>query len=254
MAEHDAEDDYTASDLEALTKSPLTAAECLAEHLLAKALSKKARDLIKRGSSVLVIQVPDADWAEPISNAISKQAKTATRIATEKATANKQEVPVGSESLRHVQRGKTIAFISQDPAVILDPAVLAAADITVTASPMTVKLLRAVIRAVTGGIARGVTPDMAQLPLNAIITAIRPGLSPRACVANLQRAILPPPAIKASPSVPLLTELPLNADMRRWADETLADLSAVAAGQLDTKALVYGVLEGPPGTGKTLLA
>lgn len=254
MAEHDADDDYNVSDLETLTKAPVTAAECLAEQLLAKALTKKAHNLIKRGSSVLVIQLPDADWAEPISNAISKQAKTATRIATEKATSNKQAVTVGSESLRLLQRGKTIAFISQDPATILDPAVLAAADITVTVPPITVNLLRAVIRAVSGGIARGVTAEMAQLRLDAIVTAVRPGLSPRACVANLQRSILPAPAIEASPLVPLLTELPLNADMRRWADETLADLSAVAAGKLDARALVYGVLEGAPGTGKTLLA
>jgi ATP-dependent Zn protease len=54
--------------------------------------------------------------------------------------------------------------------------------------------------------------------------------------------------------VPALTELPLTAPVRKWADQTLADLALVKSGSMKPDGLVYAMLEGPPGTGKTLIA
>ncbi|KKB79415.1 hypothetical protein VW29_17805 [Devosia limi DSM 17137] len=258
MAEHEIDDDYDAAARfarDVLTKPPLHAGECLALEALRKALPRKAYEMTEHGPRVFIIQVPDAHWVEAVSKAVSTLAKSiVVKTAIERSSVSKVEVPVGADDLRHLQRGRSVAFISQDPTGILDPAVLAAADLTVTLRPIDAALLRKVIRQVSGNIARGVTAEMAALPLRAVINAIRPGLSARDCVANLSRSIVVAPMKAAPSSVPLLTELPLTVNMRRWADTTLADLSAVSAGHLGAEALVYGVLEGPPGTGKTLLA
>jgi ATP-dependent Zn protease len=57
-----------------------------------------------------------------------------------------------------------------------------------------------------------------------------------------------------TPAVPLLTQLPLTANVREWSGQMLEELAAVKAGELDPAALVYAALEGPPGGGKTLIA
>lgn len=132
---------------------------------------------------------------------------------------------------------------------------LAAADASIVIPPPTPALLRKIIARVSKGTARGVTPEMAALPLPVILSAIRPGIPARACVDNLARALaFRPVATAPVSSVPLLTELPLTASLRRWTDQTLADLAAVKAGALRADQLVFGVFEGQPGTGKTLVA
>ena len=131
---------------------------------------------------------------------------------------------------------------------------LAAADATIVIHPLTVALLRKVIRRVSKQTARGVTAEMAELPMPVILSAIRPGLPASASVANLNRALEMRPASPMVSSVPLLSDLPLTGTLRSWTDQTLADLGAVRAGTLSANQLVYGVFEGTPGTGKTLLA
>ncbi|MVS97905.1 AAA family ATPase [Devosia sp. L53-10-65] len=255
MAENDIDDEaFTPADLEALAKSAPNAPDCLAKEVLTKSLSAKAKGLITRGSSIIILKVPDAEWVEVIVRPAVKLASTVTvYTATERNSAKRTEGDVGANALHAVQRGRCLIFISQDPQGILDAAVLTAADMVVTIAPPTTALLRKVIKSVTGGRARGVTPDMAALPITAIVTAIRPGISARECVANLQRSILPPQA-KTTSAVPPLADLPLAEDLRQWADSTLAELEAVKAKYLGPDALIFGVLEGEPGSGKTLLA
>ena len=256
MAEHETDDDYpadTIATLEALAKAPPRADECLAGEALRKVLTTKASRRIERGPHVLIITVPSAEWVGPVAKALPRLVRSViVQEATERNTVSKVEVPVGASSLYHLQRGRSVAFISQDPESILDPAVMAAADLFLTVLPPSVNMLRKVVRLVSGSVARGITSEMTDLSFYAVVTAIRPGLSARDCVANLKRAIAPPVEPPAS-TVPLLQTLPLTQAIRRWAGDTLADLDAVAAGDLSADALMFGVLEGPPGTGKTLL-
>jgi hypothetical protein len=160
--------------------------------------------------------------------------------------------PTGESHLETVQRGASVAFVTQDPANLLDEAVLASADLTLAIAPATPALLRKVIRRTTGGIARGVTQAMADLELSIILAAIRPDLSARQCVANLDRAVGRMVSEPKSDG-PLLSDLPLTKTVRTWSDQVLADLEAVKKGQLPPGDLAYGMLEGPPGTGKTLI-
>jgi len=174
-----------------------------------------------------------------------------TTTATERL--KKGNLRIGANELAHLQHNRSIVYVSADPDHVLDRTVLAAADLTITIPPVTPALLDKLIRGVTGGVACGVTADMAALEVTVITSVVRPELSAGACVANLHRALarrLEP----VSSSVPLLTALPLTDTVRAWADQTLADLAAVMTGTLTADHLVYTMLEGPPGTGKTLIA
>lgn len=257
MADHDGDDDdfmYTTADLNALSAQGPTAPECLAKSAIALAMNSRTRSLIARGSTVLIFKVPSADWVSLIARALPNLAKdVAVRTATERKTSAKMERRVGQDALQYVQQGKMVIYVSQNPAEILDEAVLLTADATITIADPSPSLLRKVIRQVTKRVARGVTTEMAALPLHVILASIRPGLSARDCVTNLARAIVSVPAPPAS-DVPLLTELPLTEEVRHWAETTLADMAAVSSGDLGSDVLDYGVLEGVPGTGKTLIA
>lgn len=255
MAEHEPdEDDLTSGDLDALIKPLPSSSDCLAKEVLSGALNAKTKALIARGSSVIILKVPDADWVELLATSAARLAKhVLVYSATERKSVSKVDVPVGADDLRAVQRGRCVIYICQDPEAILDPAVLTAADMTVTIPTPSVLVLRKVIRMATGGVARGVSAEMAALPMSAIVNAIRPGISARECVANLRRAIVPP-EVKIAPTVPSLHKLPLTATVRDWANATLSELAAVHDGTLAPDALLYGVLDGRPGTGKTLIA
>ena len=256
MSDHNEYDDDDAVALGALAPSPLDARESLGQEALSHALTRKSRLLLSQPARVLILHVPSADWAELIAEAVPKIAGTvAIKTATEETVSNKIAHRVGRDALRYLHSRRTIVFISQDPDAILDETVLAAADARIVILPPTPALLRKVIARVSKGVVRGVTLEMAGLPLPVILSAIRPGIPARACVDNLARALLFKPAV-ATPvsSVPLLTELPLTASLRRWTDQALADLAAVRAGTLSADQLVFGTFEGQPGTGKTLIA
>src|SRR5690606_9240534 len=119
-------------------------------------------------------------------------------------------------------------------------------------------LLRQVIRQLTGGIARGITQEMAELDLTLLVSLLRPGSTAKECVANLRRAVergSESVGIKSGTSeVPRLDMLPLTRNVREWTDQALADLKDVSVGRLAPDRLQAAVLEGPPGTGKTLIA
>ncbi|WP_332700990.1 AAA family ATPase [Devosia sp.] len=250
------DDDDDAVTQGALAPSSLDARAALGQEALAHALTRKTRDLLSQTARVMILQIPTADWADLIAEALPKIAGTVVvKTATEMTVSQKIAHRVGSDTLRYLHSRRTIVYISQDPETILDETVLAAADARIVIPAPTPALLRKVIARVSKGSARGVTPDMASLPLPVILSAIRPGIPARACVNNLARALaFRPVATAPVSSVPLLTDLPLTASLRRWTDQTLADLAAVKAGTLPADQLVFGVFEGPPGTGKTLTA
>ena len=247
-------DDDDAADLNTAPPPPLTVGAVLAHEALTSALTRKSRALLERASSVLIVKVPDIAWAELIAEAATKIAnKSVIKPVADLNRAGKSEIRAGGDALRYLQHGRSVVLVCHDPEALLDETVLAAADATVVIPPATPALLRKVILRVTKQSARGVTTEMADQPLAIILSAIRPGLAARDCVANLARASVKRVVPRVS-SVPLLTALPITASLRRWTDETLAELAAVKTGNLPADQLVFAVLEGLPGTGKTLIA
>lgn len=230
------------------------AALILATEALEAALTRKARALFKRDSGIYILHLPHRNWVKYFERPVRNLKGTLMpRSVTELEKIGGALYRQGVEGLDIAQRGFSVMYMSQDPNALLDEGVLAAADLTITVPPATPALLRKVIRRVTGGTARGLTPGMAQLDLQIILSIIRPELSARECVHNLQRAV-DRQVVPAAKTVPLLTELPLTRSVRAWADQMLVDLEAVKSNALPPSALSLGMLEGPPGTGKSLIA
>lgn len=230
------------------------AASMLAEAALEKALNKKTRSQLKQAPGVFIFHVPGAAWIDLIVKALKSRGSNAIihSVSERKKTAGTYH-STGKDYLDYLQSKRSIAFVCHDPADLLDEEVLLSVDVTVTIAPLSPELLRKTIRGVTGGLARGLSEDCADLPLDTVLSAIRPGLTARQCVSNLHRALARSQNPKPD-TVPRLDQLPLTRPVREWCDDTLAELQAVRQGTLSPDRLAHGVLEGPPGTGKTLIA
>lgn len=230
------------------------AASALANLALEAGLNRQSRAVLKHHPSLSIVKVPDRDWIAIIATTIKRMDQApVVRTAGERLRQGGVHRRVGEEELAYLRQGTSVLYVSQDPDTVLDEAVLAAADATITLPAMTPALLRKLIRRVTGKIARGVTAAMAELALPVILSVVRPDRSAKACVASLGRALARRPEPQRS-SVPLLHELPLTAAIHTWSSQVLADLAAVETGTLKPDQVVFGLLEGPPGTGKTLIA
>lgn len=230
-----------------------TSAAAIGRLSLEAALDRAGRAALKHQPCLSIVRVPDAIWADIIEDAVKRMDRAPiVNVVTERRKIGGAMQRAGIDELKWVQSGRSLLFVSPDPDELLAEAVLAAADVMIEIPPLTPQLLRKAIRLATGGVARGVTDEMAALDLAVICAVVRPDLTARQCVDNLRRAFSqrPPPQV---PNGPLLSDLPLTADIRAWSGQTLADLNGVKSGSLTPDRLVYGVLEGPPGTGKTLI-
>lgn len=231
------------------------AAAALGNEALAAALNRRSRAALKRHPSVFIVQIPHGDWAEIIASAVKRMdnAPIVKRI-TERKKGGGDHYRLGAEELAFLQDGRSVLYVTQDPDELLNEAVLAACDLMITIAPMSPELLRRVIRRVTGGVARGITAEMANLDLAIILSVVRPGLTASECVKNLRRAISRRPEQQSIILVPALSHLPLTDAVRKWSAPLLADLKGVKAGTVKPSSLLFSMLEGPPGTGKTLIA
>ncbi len=254
----DLDDDNTGTDTTKDTAPAKPKGEsadrAFAAEVIEAALSRKDRALFQRRPGIFILQVPHANWVFCFPRAL----RTLYGPLTIQAVPKRVKIggvfrPVGADDLDLFFRGVSFIYITPDPTEMLDSAVVAAADLTVVLPPVTPELLRKVIRRVTGGVARGVTAEMASLALPVILSVVRPDLSASQCVANLRRAVQRK-TVKPQSVGPLLSDLPLTKTVRSWSHQLLADLEAVKTGAMPPDALVYGLLEGPPGTGKTLIA
>lgn len=238
-------------------RSDKDAGMVLGKTVLEAAFTKRMQALVKRHPSVIVLTVPNAEWIPLMTRAIKTMADApAVRGVAERYKSSKGLQRVGKEELQWLQTGRSVVYISHNPRDLLDEDVLAGVDVTIVIPALSAELLRRAIRKLTGSIARGVTPSLADLDIGLISTLLRPGMSAKQCVSNLRRAVQigkDAPELPAY-TAPLLNQLPLTANVRIWTDQVLADLRAVSAGDLGADRLVPAVLEGPPGTGKTLIA
>jgi hypothetical protein len=253
----DPDDEFSAFDMPDPNPAPVkreSASDVLPLLALEAALDVKGRTILEQSPHLVIIQVPDASWV-PLFTTVFKRLENSPIICTitERRRVGGALQPTGADHLRFLSQGRSVIYVSQDPEGLLDSGVLAAADLTVTIAPPTAALLRQTIRRVTGGVARGVTAQMAALDLTVILSLVRADLTAGQCVRKLGRAVTraDKPGTNA---VPLLAELPLTDPVRRWSSQLLADLGAVKSGTMQPDQLVYSMLEGVPGTGKSLIA
>lgn len=232
-----------------------SAATILANLALEAALTPKAAAILKESPRLAILKVPNGSWIDLVSNLIRRmERRPYICVAAERRKSAGVLQRIGADNLSYLQQGTSVLYISPDPDEILDEAVLAAADVTVEIQPPTQKMLRTVIRRVTGNVARGVTEQMVALDVKIIAHAVQSHVSAGECVARLRAAVDRSKSAKPATTVPALTELPLTAPVRKWAKQTFADLEAVKTKTMPPDNLIYAMLEGPPGTGKTLIA
>ena len=230
------------------------AAETIARVSLDAALTRASRAALKRHPHLAIFKVPHPDYAEVLPKPLKRmQAAPVVKSVTEKLRQGGAYHRVGDDMLDFLRQGRSVLFLSQDPQELLHEAVLAVADLIIDIPALTPTLLRKTINIVTGGRASNVTNEMAGLPLKIIVSAVRQELTAGQCVRNLQRALDRQPKPEAS-DVPLISDLPLTAPVKSWAEQMLCDLQAVKSGKIFPKDIVFATLEGPPGTGKTLIA
>jgi hypothetical protein len=254
----DTEDDLLIPGPElAALKAPSrpTSAAALAEVTLEAGLTRRSRAVLKQGQRVIIVKTTNAAWSEIMKPALLHKGAAVT-VVSELIKVSGAYQRVGRDHLEVLHRGRSMIYVCHDPDLLLDETVLASADETIVIPPLTPALLAKAIRRVTGGIARGLTEEMARLDLPLILAGIRQGHSARLCVDNLRRALvrLAVAPTQTPPTVPLLHTLPLTASVQDWTGKILDDLAAVKAGTLPPGQLSFGVLEGPPGCGKTLIA
>lgn len=190
------------------------AAHVFATEALNTALTRQTRKLLKRDNGIYILHLPDENWSKHFHRAVRSLGTMLTlRVVTALEKRNGVLDRAGVDGLEIVQKGFSTAFISQDPENLLDEAVIAASDATIKVAPMSAGPMRKIIRRVTKGTARGITAEMTKLNIDIILSVIRPDLTARQCVENLQRAVdrqSEPPA----KSVPLLVDLPLTTPIR----------------------------------------
>ena len=230
--------------------------EVLATVLLEAALTKANRSVLMCPNRVSIIKVPSADWIGPVAKRLQQICpEHSVEAEEERKHTARTYVTVGSDAHDWLEKGRGVIYVTKDPESGLDATARIIADQTIILPNLTPTLLRRAIRRVTGGVARGVTADMARLECSVIAGLLRPGLSAGDCVVGLQRAVERLNRhSNTNIAVPLLTELPLPSDLRAWTDQTMTDLKNVANGTMAADKLIFGVLEGPPGTGKSLIA
>ena len=221
-------------------------------HVLARAMGgPKGHHLwLRSGGSLTVFRVAGETWCEPVRAALTalqfgldiRIAKPDRRGADTLSPISLAE-PVAAGS--HVVVVSTLG-VSTDLAGLCDR--------VFTLSRPDVRLVRAVIREVTGQRARGlVDRDLAGLDLPTLVAAIREGSSANDCVARLRRASTARTTPVDRPSVADVQDLVGYGAAGLWARGIVTEVQRLHAGEPITT-LESVLFYGPPGTGKTTLA
>ena len=227
----------------------------LARCMLGAVLTARLRRLLKSPPRLILIKTADEAAAHLLDTYLSRLDRAPKIQAyTEQRTGSRRE-PQGRSELSVLEHGRSVILISQNLERIIAPEAIAGADAVITVPHPDLTIIRKTIRAVTGGIARGLVPaDVEGLTLHDIKIAIRPGLTAQDCVLNFRRAALTRRKPDTLGNVIPLEKLAMTATVSEWAFETLRITRQVTEGAVEASALRYACLEGPPGTGKTTLA
>ncbi|AWV14145.1 MULTISPECIES: AAA family ATPase [Methylobacterium] len=241
-------------DVAADERRPAT--ETLAAFALEAALSPAQRRRIAADPAfALVVQVPAADWVEPVREACGRLAAWGYVAARTGASRSEDRADRGNDRVAdRLARGDRVLGVSQSPARYLPSALVAAADLHVRLPGATDAVIARVVRAATGrrptlppGIARG-------LDFFEIAAAVR-GTTARACVARLAAAArskaTADPAVGSAPDFATLVGF---GDAHAWGTRLIDEIAtwrasggAPAFQRLDR----HVALSSAPGLGKS---
>ncbi|GHA19115.1 hypothetical protein GCM10007989_13240 [Devosia pacifica] len=225
----------------------------IAQHALGKDILGVIDDP-RLPAMALIIKVPSDSWCDPLERALDRMLKT-VEVHSYKRGRRSSSRKDEFDLLGSLGSGLSTIAISATPEDTIGTEYHAVADRVIEITKLDVKVVRKVIRQVTGGSSGKLTQaDLVGIGLHEAVAAIGAGGSATDCIARLARIR----ARKSAPAdlshIATLEALPLVAPVRDWADKLAADLARVDTGQLPQSALRFSTMEGPPGTGKTVLA
>lgn len=244
----DQEDDHDDVD-RSIKPTARTALELVAEAVVAAALTRTARHVLKSTAGrAAIVEVPAASYVGAVGLVLGRLNPEAYLHTV----AEKKRKGWSEDALPHLSAGRTVLAVTHNLS-LLDANVHAAADLQFKVGPPTAAMVRRVINSVTGGRARHLEDgDIAGRDLHELAAAIRPGSSAAECVHRLKRAH--DSTTTPDSRTPDLDRLPLFGAAKEWTAEVLADLERILSGRVDPADIEHVLLYGPPGTGKTVLA
>lgn len=252
----DAEDDASVLDRRG-RRAPAT--ETLAAFTLEAAIPAAERRRIARaGSYALVLEVPSAEWVEPIRSACSVLGEWSVVYARTGSSRSEDRPDRGSDAVaRRLAEGGRVLGISQACERYLPSALLTAADARHRVPAPSNDVLARVIRAATGQRPPDMPPAVAAgLGIWDLCAAIRAG-SARACVARLSAAVAARTAVdrQVADAVPF-PALRGYGEAHAWGMRLIGDLEAWREGRIASFAALDRnvVLASNPGLGKSTYA
>ena len=228
----------------------------LATTALLDALSAEHRlALAGEGASLLLVGVPTASWLEPMEEAIAAEIGPVDKVFIAKqASRNRCREPSSSEVSAKLERGEKVVLLAVDLDAHVDTNVRIAADLEVTITPSTARVVRRAVRRATGSRPRTLSDeDLVGLDFLDLFAAVRRGSSNSLILHRIRRTRLRKMGQIDSSDVPTLDEISGLGEVGNWARTVVSQLERTRqrATQLPVPSML---LVGPPGVGKTMIS
>lgn len=209
-----------------------------------------ASDLTVGKCVVIVLDICDVSWIEPIEETIRNR-WPAVNILT-----RREEQPIKAwtnETTWQAMNSEPVILLSHDPDALFPSSLLAAADMRFSVRAPKRVAVAGLIEELSGNKPLGLrSTDLAELTAFELVACLRPGHAAEMVkrIRRIAASRVKSTKIRhAAPPGPGISDLALPGDIVRWSSFAARQLSLANAQGLE------GVLiEGPPGTGKTTLA
>ncbi|WP_411902750.1 AAA family ATPase [Methylorubrum thiocyanatum] len=233
----------------------------LAMAMLQDAMRRPDLERIRvRAGLAVVVSVPGPDWVEPVTRALRRAGDWAEVVKRNGSARQQDKNDVGCDSVADtLGSGLNVLGVSNAPERYLPANLVALADIRLDLKAPSPRVLRSVVRLVTGTRPGPIPKDAGiGLPFATLVGCIRRGSSGAACVRRIVDATR---ALTAAG--PGLADVPFFEDCvgydgepRRWALDLIAAVKEHRAGKrawdtIDDRNIVLG---GEAGVGKSSFA
>jgi cell division protease FtsH len=204
---------------------------------------------------VIIVEACSADLAKLVSHELSHGRRQA-RVVAVTATKKNGDDECIEQMLTSLSSRVHFVVVTQDPAALLPGLVRIAADLVIRLPRPDAAIMRRAIARLTGKTPASSLRNLAleKVDVPGLLTVLRPGSTPGQCLVRLKSLCATVLTSAGTTTGPTIEELPLVDPVRNWADELLAQMRGIDAGEVPPTSLRHAVLEGPPGTGKTLIA
>lgn len=208
----------------------------------------------------MTVAVPDASWVTPVTRALSKTRPWADTYKRSGGSKVSDKPENGSDAAGEaLSGGSSILGVSTDPVRYLPAALVSSADVRIVLDAPSLRVIRKVIRLVTGQrrVGRMGSNIVQGLSADEIAACIRRDDTARSCVRRLEAASRSKRAPVADlADVPLLKDCHGYGEAGAWGLRLVSAIEDVRAGKREWSSVEDKniVLSGEAGVGKTTFA